>query len=169
MYTSAIVQDEAHCMQIMRGMEDAFQSRDEKFFIRVIGEEPSLVLRVHAVCILAEIGGGEAIPALSDVLLHDPDPLVRHEAAFSLGQIGLSRANRALEKSVMTDMDAIVRHEAAAALGSIGNASAERILKLALKDEAAIVRNSAKTSLFNLEFLRKYSVGSRARERAPRP
>lgn len=169
MYTAAIMKDEAHCIEVMRGMEDAFHRKDEKFFIRVIRNEPSLVVRVHAVCILAEIGGPKSTPVLSDVLLHDPDPLVRHEAAFSLGQIGLSRANGALEKAMMTDRDAIVRHEAAAALGSIGNASAEKILRLALRDKAAIVRNSAKTSLFNLEFLRDYAIGSTARERAPRP
>ncbi len=169
MYTTAIMKDEAHCMDVMRGMEDAFHLRDEKFCIKVIRNEPSLVVRVHAVCILAEIGGAKSTPVLSDVLLHDPDPLVRHEAAFSLGQIGLSRANRALERAVMTDEDPIVRHEAAAALGSIGNASAERILRLALNDKAAIVRNSAKTSLFNLEFLKGHALGSTARERAPRP
>lgn len=150
-------------------MEEAFHRKDETYFVKVLGEEPSLVLRVHAVCILAEVGAARSVPALSDILLHDPDPLVRHEAAFSLGQIGLSTANGALEQAVMTDKDAIVRHEAAAALGSIGNTSAERILRLALKDKAPIVRNSAKTSLFNLEFLRKYSVGASARDRAPRP
>jgi deoxyhypusine monooxygenase len=168
-YTTAIVKDEAHSMDVMGRMEDAFQRKDEKFIVKVVEDEPSLVLRVHAVCILAEIGGAKSTPVLSDVLLHDPDPLVRHEAAFSLGQIGLSRANRALQRAVMTDRDPIVRHEAAAALGSIGNASAEKTLRLALKDRAAIVRNSAKTSLFNLEFLRDHAVGSNARERAPRP
>jgi deoxyhypusine monooxygenase len=164
-----VVRDEAHCMDVMRRMEHAFQRKDEKFFVKVIQDEPSLVLRVHAVCILAEIGGAKSTPVLSDVLLHDPDPLVRHEAAFSLGQIGLSQANRALERAVTHDRNPIVRHEAAAALGSIGNASAEKTLTLALKDKAAIVRNSARASLFNLEFLRKYAVGSNARERAPRP
>ena len=109
------------------------------------------------------------MPALSDVLFHDPDPLVRHEAAFSLGQIGLSSAVKALEKAATTDRDPIVRHEAAAALGSIGNPSAESALRKALSDKEAIVSNSARASLFNIEFLKKYSTGKSARERAPRP
>jgi Pyruvate/2-oxoacid:ferredoxin oxidoreductase delta subunit len=64
---------------------------------------------------------------------------------------------------------AIVRHEAAAALGSIGSASAEATLTKALADKAEIVKNSAKASLFNIEFLKHYSVGATARDRAPRP
>jgi deoxyhypusine monooxygenase len=169
MYTSTIVDDEAHCMEVMQGMEDAFGRKDESYFIRVLKEEPSLVLRVHAVCILADVGQEESVPALSDVLFHDPDPLVRHEAAFSLGQIGLSSAVKALEKAATTDRDPIVRHEAAAALGSIGNPSAESALRKALSDKEAIVSNSARASLFNIEFLKKYSTGKSARERAPRP
>jgi HEAT repeat protein len=153
----------------MKGMEEAFQGKNETYFIRVLRKEPSLVLRVHAVCILAELGTRRSVPVLSDVLLKDPDPLVRHEAAFSLGQIGSSKGNEALEEAVRYDSDAIVRHEAAAALGSIGSAKAEETLRFAAKDKADIVKNSALTSLFNLEFLRRYSVGKSARERAPRP
>jgi deoxyhypusine monooxygenase len=127
------------------------------------------VLRVHAVCILAEVGGEKCIPTLADVLFHDPDPLVRHEAAFSLGQIGLSAAIEALETAVLSDPDPIVRHESAAALGSIGSPSAESTLSKALLDKDEIVSNSARASLFNIEFLKHYSVGATARERAPRP
>ncbi len=169
MYTSTIIDNEAHCMDVMRGMEEAWTGKDESYFIRVLRKEPSLVLRVHSVCILAELGGKKCIPALSDVLLHDPDPLVRHEAAFSLGQIGLSAGNVALAKAMMTDHDPIVRHESAAALGSIGSADSEAMLKRALSDKHEIVRNSAKASLFNIKFLKTYSKGSTAKDRAPRP
>jgi hypothetical protein len=169
MYTSTIVDDEAHCMQIMQGMEDAWAKKDESYFIEVLKQEPSLVLRVHAVCILAEVGGEKCVPTLSDVLFHDPDPLVRHEAAFSLGQIGLSEGNKALAKAMRTDRDPIVRHEAAAALGSIGSAESEVSLREALSDGEEMVRNSARASLFNIEFLKLYSKGSSAKERAPRP
>ncbi len=169
MYTRGVVEDEAHCMEVMKGMEDAFRRKDESYFIEVIGSERSLVLRVHAVCILAQIGGETSIPALADVLLHDTDALVRHEAAFSLGQIGLSGANAALERAVMEDPTAIVRHEAAAALGSIGSVSTGKTLRLALEDDDEIVRNSARTSLFNIDFLQRYSVGQSVRDRAPRP
>ena len=169
MYTRTVVDDEAHAMQVMRGMEEAWGRKDESFFVNVLKREPSLVLRVHAVCILAEVGREGSVPALSDVLLNDPDPLVRHEAAFSLGQIGLSEGNEALSKAVLEDKDPIVRHESAAALGSVGSADSEQVLAKALADPDEMVRNSAKASLFNIKFLKQYSSGSTARERAPRP
>ncbi|MDE1853076.1 MAG: HEAT repeat domain-containing protein [Thaumarchaeota archaeon] len=169
MYTSTIVDDEAHAMSVMKGMEEAWVRKDEVYFVKVLQSEPSLVLRVHAVCILAEVGGEKSIPALADVLLNDPDPLVRHEAAFSLGQIGLSEGNRALARAVIEDKDPIVRHESAAALGSVGSADSEEVLTRALSDRDEMVRNSAKASLFNIKFLKQYSEGTTARERAPRP
>lgn len=169
MYTRTVIDDEKHCLEVMRQMEDEFQKKNENFFVKVIREEPSLVLRLHAVTILAELGGEKGVEALSDVLLNDPDPLVRHEAAFSMGQIGLSSADVALEKAVLTDRDPVVRHESAAALGSIGSHSCVATLTKALDDKDEIVRNSAKASLFNLKFLETYSVGGTARERAPRP
>jgi len=169
MYTSTVVDDETHAMSIMKGMEDAFQRKDESYFVNVLQTEPSLVLRVHAVCILAEVGGEKSVPTLSDVLLHDPDPLVRHEAAFSLGQIGNVEGNVALAEAVIADEDPIVRHESAAALGSVGSAGSEDVLEKALADEDEMVRNSAKASLFNIRFLKQYSAGSSARDRAPRP
>ena len=169
MYTSTIVDDEAHAMEVMKGMEEAWDEKDESYLIKVLESEPSLVLRVHAVCILAEVGGTKSVPALSDVLLHDPDPLVRHEAAFSLGQIGLSEGNRALARAVIEDRDPIVRHESAAALGSVGSPDSEEVLAKAAADPDEMVRNSAKASLFNIRFLKQYSAGTTARERAPRP
>ena len=169
MYTTTVVDDEAHAMDVMKGMEDAWSRKEESYFVDVLKEEPSLVLRVHAVCILAEVGGEKCIPTLSDVLLHDPDPLVRHEAAFSLGQIGLSEGNVALGEAAMKDKDPIVRHESAAAMGSIGSAASEEVLTKVLSDPDVLVRNSAKASLFNIKFLKSYSEGTTARERAPRP
>ena len=169
MYTETIAGDEAHSMKVMKGMEEAWSSKDETFFVNVLRTESSLVLRVHAVCILAEVGGEKCIPTLSDVLLHDPDPLVRHEAAFSLGQIGLSGGIKPLADALKGDRDPIVRHESAAALGSIGNADAEGALTKALSDKDEMVRNSAAASLFNIKFLKEYSSGETARDRAPRP
>ena len=169
MYTGTVVDDEPRAMEVMKGMEEAWERKEEGYFVKVLKEEPSLVLRVHAVCILAEVGGEGSVPTLSDVLLHDPDPLVRHEAAFSLGQIGLSEGNKALAAAVLADKDPIVRHESAAALGSVGSADSEDVLTKALDDPDEMVRNSAKASLFNIKFLKQYSSGSTARERAPRP
>jgi HEAT repeat protein len=168
-YTTVVVDDEAHCLDVMQKMEQEYEKQNEHFFIDVITNEPSLVLRVHAVTILAELGGEAAVPALSDVVMHDPDPLVRHEAAFTLGQMGLASGVPALEEAVKHDKEPIVRHESAAALGSIGNQSASATLEAALKDEDELVRNSAAASLFNLKFLRTYSVGATAKERMPRP
>ena len=168
-YTTVVVDDKQHCLEVMRTMEEQFRKGDERFFIKVMEEEPSLVLRVHAVTILADLGSEAAIATLSNVLLHDPDPLVRHEAAFTMGQIGLASAVRPLEEAVSKDKDPIVRHESAAALGSIGSQSAKATLKKALKDSDELVRNSAAASLFNLEFLEVYAVGGTARDRAPRP
>lgn len=169
MYTSTVVDDEAHAMEVMRGMEEAWQRKDESFIVHVLETEPSLVLRVHAVCILAEVGGEKSVPALADVLLHDPDPLVRHEAAFSLGQIGLSEGNIALAEAVTSDRDPIVRHESAAALGSVGSPDSEPVLTRALSDPDEMVRNSANASLFNIRFLKQYNATASVRDRAPRP
>ncbi len=169
MYTSTVVDDEGHCLEVMRRMEDEYEKKNEQFFVEVLKNEPSLVLRVHAVTILAELGGEAAVPTLSDVVLHDPDPLVRHEAGFTLGQMGLSSGVPALEEAVRHDKEPIVRHESAAALGSIGHQSARATLEAALNDEDELVRNSAAASLFNLKFLRTYSVGATAKDRMPRP
>jgi HEAT repeat protein len=169
LYTRTVVDDERHCMDVMKEMEEAWSSKDESKLVKVLEEEPSLVLRVHAVCILAEIGGESSLKTLGDVLLNDPDPLVRHEAAFSLGQIGLSEGNKDLASAVLSDPDPIVRHESAAALGSIGSPEAERVLTEALNDKDEMVRNSARASLFNIRFLKSYSAGGTAKDRAPRP
>ncbi|MDG6914985.1 MAG: HEAT repeat domain-containing protein [Nitrososphaerota archaeon] len=168
-YTSVIVDDREHCLEVMSRMEEEFKKGDERFFIKVMQDEPSLVLRVHAVTILADLGSQAAIPTLSKVLLNDPDPLVRHEAAFTMGQIGLASAVGPLEEAVLKDKDPIVRHESAAALGSIGSQLAKGTLEKAMSDPDELVRNSAAASLFNLEFLKTYEVGGTARDRAPRP
>lgn len=169
LYTRTVTGDEPHGIEVMKGMEEAWARKDEAYLVDVLRREPSLVLRVHAVCILAEVGGAGCIPTLADVLLNDPDPLVRHEAAFSLGQIGLSEGNTPLARAVLRDPDPIVRHESAAALGSIGSADSEAVLTRALSDRDEMVRNSAAASLFNIRFLMDYSSEASARERAPRP
>jgi deoxyhypusine monooxygenase len=168
-YTSVIVDDREHCLEVMSRMEEEFKKGDERFFIKVMQDEPSLVLRVHAVTILADLGSQAAIPTLSKVLLNDPDPLVRHEAAFTMGQIGLASAVGPLEEAVLKDKDPNDRHESAAALGSIGSQLAKGALEKAMSDPDELVRNSAAASPFNLEFLKTYEVGGTARDRAPRP
>lgn len=169
MYTQEIISDEIRCHKIMSEMEEGYQQKNESLFISVIESESSLVLRVHAVCILATLGTHRSIPILSDIVINDPDPLVRHEAAFSLGQIGDKSAESILIRALQSDSEAIVRHESAAALGSIGRESSRLALEESLKDQDILVVNSARASLFNINFLlQSRSMGS-ARERAPRP
>lgn len=138
---------------ILEGMEEKYESKDPSFFNRVLTDEPSLVVRVHAVTVLSEIGDESSVPVLADVMKRDPSPLMRHEAAFSLGQMGLTSAVPYLIDAALNDPSEIVRHESAAALGAIGDESAREALEKASKDESAEVRGSAVASLFNLDFL----------------
>ncbi len=138
---------------VLAGMEEKYEGKDVSFFNRVLSEEPSLVVRVHAVTVLSEIGDETSVPVLADVMKKDPSPLIRHEAAFSLGQMGLKSAVPHLIEAALNDPSEIVRHESAAALGSIGDERARRALEKASKDESAEVRGSAIASLFNLDFI----------------
>ena len=169
MYRRTVIENEEHRIRLMKAMEEEFGRGRPDYFLRVIEEEQSLVLRLHAVCILAQVGGQESVPTLAYVLPNDSDPLVRHEAPFSLGEIGYASAAPPLERAHQSDPDPIVRHEAAVALGSIRSQTSRTALQGALADGDEIVRNSARASLFNLDFLRKYDGGSTARDRAPRP
>lgn len=63
MYSGTIIGDEAHSMEVMQGMEEAWTKEDESFPINVLLNEPSLVPRAHAVCILAEVGGEKCVPS----------------------------------------------------------------------------------------------------------
>jgi len=54
-YTSTVADDEAYAMKVTRGMKHAWEEKDESHFIGVLERELSLVPRVHAVCMLAEV------------------------------------------------------------------------------------------------------------------
>jgi HEAT repeat protein len=139
--------------EILEGMEEKYETKDASYFNRVLTDEPSLVVRVHAVTVLSEIGDESSVPVLADVMKNDPSPLMRHEAAFSLGQMGLQSAVPYLVDAALNDPSEIVRHESAAALGAIGDEGAREALVKASTDESAEVRGSAVASLFNLDFL----------------
>ncbi len=139
---------------MMRRMEEAFQQKNPEYFIHVLDTANRMVLRLHAVCALAEIGDESVVLILSRILKSENDPLIRHEAAFSLGQIGLKSGIPALEDAMLNDVSDIVRHEAAAALGSLGAESARPSLEKALSDSSELVAGSAKASLYNLDYLR---------------
>ncbi|MGI0092296.1 MAG: HEAT repeat domain-containing protein [Nitrososphaerales archaeon] len=153
-YTERIVgEDIDHEYEILGKMEEKYEERDVSYFNKVLKDEPSLVVRVHAVTVLSEIGDESSVPVLAGVMKNDPSSLIRHECAFSLGQMGLKSAIPYLCDSTLNDPSEIVRHESAAALGSIGDESARKVLVKASKDESEEVRGSAIASLFNLDFI----------------
>ena len=160
-YTERIVgKDLEKDYEILGEMEAKYEEKDARFFNEILKNEPSLVVRVHAVTVLSEIGDETSVPVLADVMKNDPSSLIRHECSFSLGQMGLKSAVPYLCESALNDRSEIVRHESAAALGSIGDESAREALLKASKDSSEEVRGSAIASLFNLDFL-KQAAGKR--------
>ncbi len=153
MTTSPQKESEADGFHVMWKMEQEYEREKPFYFIKILESKKPMVLRLHAVCALADVGDESAIEALAQVLKSDPDPLLRHEAAFSLGQMGLKPGIPLLIDAALNDPSDIVRHEAAAALGSIGNQSARAALIQASKDPSKLVSGSAKASLYNLDYL----------------
>ncbi len=136
-------------------MEEEFEKRNAGYFDELLRRPLSLFLRIHTVCMLADIGGEESATVLSEVLRQDPSPLVRHEAAFALGQMGRRSAIPALVKTMLGDLSKLVRHESAAALGSIGAHSARAQLEQASTDPDIDVRLSARVALNYLDYLKQ--------------
>ena len=140
---------------ILERMEWAFSTGDVDFFKKVLESKPSLLLRIHAVCMLADMKDERAVPALAETLKIDPSPLVRHEAAFSLGQLEFKSAVLALMEAMAHDESVLVRHESAVALGSIGEETARQSLIDRLGDQDEDVRLSAEVALADLDFLKR--------------
>jgi len=141
--------------ETLEKMEWAFSRGDVSFFKTVLDRRPSLLLRIHAVCILADMKDERAVPALCETLKEDPSPLVRHEAAFSLGQLEFKSAVSALMDAMANDESVLVRHESAVALGSIGDETARPGLIDTLQDADEDVRLSAEVALADLDFLER--------------
>ena len=153
-YTERMMnKDPAHDFQVLAKMEKNYEEKEARFFNEVLKTEPTLVVRVHAVTVLSEIGDESSVPVLADVMKNDPSPLIRHEAAFSLGQMGLKSAVPYLCEAALNDPSEIVRHESAAALGAIGDEAGREALMKAVGDPSDEVKGSALASLFNLDFL----------------
>ncbi len=141
-------------LKLIGEMENEFNNKNTEFFNKLsIHHDP--VIRTRAICIIAEIGGEEAVHTISKVLAKDVDELVRHEAAFSLGQLGFSSGIKALSNAVKNDSSIFVRHEAAVALGVIGSEDARGILIDALNDSNDEVKKSAIVALANLDYIFK--------------
>lgn len=151
---STSIQSGEEGFEVMKRMEEEYKKQKSSYFVQVIKSNSPMVLRLHAVCALADVGDESAITALARVLKSDADPLLRHEAAFSLGQMGLQPGIPHLIDATLNDPSDIVRHEAAAALGSIGSQSARHALTQASKDPSELVSGSAKASLYNLDYLK---------------
>jgi len=134
-------------------MEEEFGKRNGRYFAELLRKPLSLFLRIHAVCMLADIADEESVAALCVVLREDPSPLVRHEAAFALGQIGMRSAVQALVEALLKDPSKLVRHESAVALGSLGAESARLQLEQAGRDRDRDVRLSAQVALDYLDYL----------------
>ncbi len=148
--------------ETLEKMEWAFSKGDVTFFEKVLNSRPSLLLRIHTVCMLADMKNEQAVPALCKVLQEDPSPLARHEAAFSLGQQGFNSAVPALLEAMAKDDSVLVRHESAVALGSIGDERARTGLVKACEDPDEDVRLSAEIALADLDFLKRLRSRTKA-------
>jgi deoxyhypusine monooxygenase len=153
--TIRVIPDYSKDFETLEKMEWAFSKGDVDFFKIVLEGRPSLLLRIHAVCMLADMEDEMAVPALCETLKADPSPLVRHEAAFSLGQLEFKSAVPALLGAMANDKSVLVRHESAVALGSIGEETARSGLIDRLRDPDEDVRLSAEVALADLDFLKR--------------
>lgn len=141
-------------LDILSEMERQYDHRNATYFLDLLTHIDN-VIRTRAICILADIGGEDAIDHISNVLRNDKEPLVRHEAAFSLGQLGFTNAINALSGALSSDSSFFVRHEAAIALGVIGSEMARGALDKALSDGSEEVRESANIALANIDYITK--------------
>jgi deoxyhypusine monooxygenase len=149
-----VLPDYSKDFETLEKMEWAFSKGNVDFFRSVLDGRPSLLLRIHAVCMLADMKDERAVSALCETLKEDPSPLVRHEAAFSLGQLEFKSAVPALMEAMANDESVLVRHESAVALGSIGDETARTSLIDRLRDPNEDVRLSAEVALADLDFLK---------------
>lgn len=157
---------------LLKDLEKAFGRKDSEYitrFLRDSSDKP-LLLRVHAVCMLEDVGDESSVPVLTQVLKHDPSPLTRHEAAFTLGQLGYQSAVPSLVEAMFSDVSPIVRHESAVALSSIGDVTALPELQKAIQDKDEDVSKSALTAYQYLNYLtRKGGIPTTGNQRAPKP
>lgn len=149
------IPDHSNDFETLEKMEWAFSKGDTAYFAKVLDSRPSIVLRIHAVCMLADMKNEIAVPMLASALLKDPSPLVRHEAAFAMGQLEFKSAVPSLIEAMGNDESVLVRHESAVALGSIGDERARQGLIARLDDSDEDVRLSAECALADLDFLRR--------------
>jgi HEAT repeat protein len=117
----------------------------DKYFTYLINalNDADANARLQAARMLGEHGEPQAVEALSNVLMDDPDMGVRQVAAAALGKLG---ASEPLIRALRVP-DIQVRQLATQALGQIGDPRAIEPLILALRDSNAEVRNQVAFAL----------------------
>ena len=68
-------------LELIREMETEFNNNNIQFF-STLSFHPDPVIRTRSICILADIGGEQAVETISKALMEDVDDLVRHEASI---------------------------------------------------------------------------------------
>ncbi|XP_040273686.1 deoxyhypusine hydroxylase [Bufo bufo] len=118
----------------------------------LLNDNLPLFERYRAMFALRNIGGNEAVLALTDGL-QCGSPLFRHEIGYVLGQMqhkaavpGLAAALDRLEENPM------VRHECAEALGSIALEDCLKALRTHIGDQEQVVRESCEVALDMYEY-----------------
>src|SRR5215471_924888 len=129
--------DHSADFETLEKMEWSFSKGDISYFKTVLDSRPSIVLRIHAVCMLADMKNEKAIPVLSMALREDPSPLVRHEAAFAMGQLEFKSGVPSLIEAMT------------------GDERARKPLITMLDDGDEDVRLSAEVALADLDFLQR--------------
>ncbi|HOL17007.1 MAG TPA: tRNA epoxyqueuosine(34) reductase QueG [Bacillota bacterium] len=89
---------------------------DQTIGLTAAGWRGKTTLQRNAVIALGNSGDPAAIPALAEILKHDPRPLLRLHAAWSLGRLGGAAARRHLENSRLHETDSTVLREVNTAL-----------------------------------------------------
>src|SRR5439155_25233946 len=101
--TMVKIPDHSGDFETLERMEWAFSKGEVAYFKKVLDDRPSIVLRMHAVCMLADMKSEAAVPLLARALQEEPSRLVRDEAAFACGPLHLNAAVPALLQAIASD------------------------------------------------------------------
>lgn len=113
----------------------------------LLDENDRIFDRYRAMFALRNLGGSEAIEALTTCFETSNSALLKHEVAYVLGQMQDAAATQKLKSVLENDEEnPMVRHEAAEALGSIASLQCVDLLKeVCLKEKRQNRVNSAGT------------------------
>lgn len=110
-----------------------------------------LHIRYRALFALRNVGGEEAVSAITDTLLREQCPLLGHECAFCLGQMRSPLADPTLQQVLMDqDRHPMVRHEAAEALAAIASPHAVELLRRYTNDPVLAVAHTCRLAVHSL-------------------